>query len=247
MAKIIGNTTATPYRQVQADFLQNDNSKRDYVKNKPTFDINTSINRVILRSEKVIPIGNSINVVVLPFMGAIAGESYSLEINGILNDGNIVEENFTVTTKLDAQGFVTFYGFGKELGKDGMNIDNSFNFIPNEDYCIIFHSNPNLKSVEITIQSGRLLKQVQRKYLPITSTIDESDNLPTAKAVYDELQNIVFKEDGKGLSTNDFTDDYKTKVDNAASTEYVDGLVGDIETVLDNIITVQNSYIGGAE
>lgn len=57
--------------------------------------------------------------------------------------------------------------------------------------------------------------------------------------------NVVLKEEGKGLSTNDFTDEYKTKLDNLE--EYVDNLVGDIEAVLDNIISAQENLIGGAE
>lgn len=33
---------------------------------------------------------------------------------------------------------------------------------------------------------------------------------------------LVLKEDGKGLSSNDFTDEYKTQLENSASKEYVD-------------------------
>ena len=47
--------------------------------------------------------------------------------------------------------------------------------------------------------------------------------------VYQEALAIVFKEEGKGLSTNDFTDEYKTKVDNSVSQEYVDSVIGGIE------------------
>ena len=36
------------------------------------------------------------------------------------------------------------------------------------------------------------------------------------------LGNKVDKEKGKGLSTNDFTDDYKNKIDNASSGKYTD-------------------------
>jgi hypothetical protein len=43
------------------------------------------------------------------------------------------------------------------------------------------------------------------------------------------VENKVDKIPGKGLSTNDFTDEYKTKVDNSVSQEYVDSVIGGIE------------------
>lgn len=68
------------------------------------------------------------------------------------------------------------------------------------------------------------------------------------EGVLNQLPNLfVSKEKGKGLSTNDFTNEYKNKVDTSVSQEYVDGLVGNIETVLDSIISAQENLIGGAE
>jgi hypothetical protein len=61
------------------------------------------------------------------------------------------------------------------------------------------------------------------------------------------VQNFVVIEKDKGLSTNDFTNEDKAKLDNSVSQEYVDNLVGDIETVLDSIISAQENLIGGAE
>lgn len=61
------------------------------------------------------------------------------------------------------------------------------------------------------------------------------------------LENVVLKQVGKGLSTNDFTDEYKTKVDNSVSQEYLDEQIGYIETALDSIISAQENLIGGAE
>ena len=55
----------------------------------------------------------------------------------------------------------------------------------------------------------------------------------------------VDKEDGKVLSDNNYSDEDKEKVATATDKAYVDGLVGDIETALDNIISIQNTLIGG--
>lgn len=96
-----------------------------------------------------------------------------------------------------------------------------------------------------------------------------------------DMENKVGKEEGKGLSTNDFTDEYKEKVetteilatenqdriialeawvgdmesniyalqdDNNLQTERIETLetnIGDIETALDNIIAIQNRFMGG--
>lgn len=50
------------------------------------------------------------------------------------------------------------------------------------------------------------------------------------------LENLVFKEEGKGLSTNDFTDDYKTKLDNSVSTKYVDDVEANLKLYVDSVI-----------
>lgn len=47
------------------------------------------------------------------------------------------------------------------------------------------------------------------------------------------FENLVFREDGKGLSTNDFTNDDKLKLDNSASKEYVDAEIAKIRELLE--------------
>lgn len=97
--------------------------------------------------------------------------------------------------------------------------------------------------------------------------------LVTKEYVDTELTSKVNKEDGKGLSTNDFTNEDKEKLYSALQNEnidqtytpesenaqsgkavaeavteakdYTDTKIGDIDTALDNIIVLQNSYIGG--
>lgn len=46
------------------------------------------------------------------------------------------------------------------------------------------------------------------------------------------LENLVFKEDGKGLSANDFTNEDKSKLDNSVSKEYVDAEIAKIRELL---------------
>jgi hypothetical protein len=60
-------------------------------------------------------------------------------------------------------------------------------------------------------------------------------------------KNLVHKDGEKVLSTNDFTNEYKAKLDESVSQKYVDTIVGDIEAVLDSIISAQENLIGGAE
>ena len=73
--------------------------------------------------------------------------------------------------------------------------------------------------------------------------IDEKDyeiRKDLENSLVEFANNVVIKQQGKGLSTNDFTNDYKTKVDNSASTKYVD----DVET---NLKLYVDSVIGGIE
>ena len=69
----------------------------------------------------------------------------------------------------------------------------------------------------------------------VTSISSESTNeqYPSAKAVYDELNNKVDKEVGKGLSTNDFTNADKNKLDDiesGAEVNVIDDIKVDGET-----------------
>lgn len=46
--------------------------------------------------------------------------------------------------------------------------------------------------------------------------------------------NAVKKEQGKGLSTNDFTNEYKIKLDNSVSQEYVENYVNEVIGGIEN-------------
>lgn len=103
---------------------------------------------------------------------------------------------------------------------------------------------------------------------PATGTITYYNYATTdyvTKAISDVSKSKVDKEDGKGLSTNDFTNEYKTKLDgielganktitdselsdtstNPVQNKIITAALGDINTSLDRIIEIQNSLIGG--
>lgn len=70
-----------------------------------------------------------------------------------------------------------------------------------------------------------------------TEMSNTSENPVQNKVVTKALGEKVDKEDGKGLSTNDFTDDLKTRLENnTLSQTDLDKAIGDIETSLENII-----------
>lgn len=82
-------------------------------------------------------------------------------------------------------------------------------------------------------------------------TIDVDDKLSADslnpvqnKVVTYALGEKVDKEDGKGLSSNDFTDDLKTRLENnTLSQTDLDKAIGDVEKSLENII--QKYGLGG--
>ncbi len=79
----------------------------------------------------------------------------------------------------------------------------------------------------------------------ITWQFYDLGNIPLALA--SELSNKVDKETGKGLSTNDFTNEYKTKVDNcvAESDSNVEDLLDSFELDYTSSTTSVNWWVGG--
>lgn len=67
--------------------------------------------------------------------------------------------------------------------------------------------------------------------------------LPTADRFLSEVP--VFLNNGVNISGETFVETEPTTEYSIATKGYVDGLVGDIETALDNIIAIQNELIGG--
>lgn len=76
----------------------------------------------------------------------------------------------------------------------------------------------------VTPQNGQILvyNSTSGKFENASLTYDSSlngssENAPQTKAVYDALDDKVDKEEGKGLSANDFTNSLKTKLDGIES------------------------------
>ena len=77
-------------------------------------------------------------------------------------------------------------------------------------------------SNKTTYSSDKIVKKIEK----ISATVDLSGYAKTVD-VNESLSNKVDKIDGKGLSTNDFTDEYKVKVDeieNITNCYYIENL-----------------------
>ncbi len=191
--------------QIQADFLQNDDSQPDFVKNKPTFDIDTSINPVKLVSKKIVSFGRQGSAVIFPFMGALNGQNYTITLDTFHANGATEHQEMTVSAVLNTNREIEIKTGDQVAGKDGFIIDASGNYVMNEDCFSMFHADRNIEYVTLTIKSGHLLKQVQRKYLPITNVVDGSDKLVTAEAVEKALSEKDIPE-GSSVTITDISE-----------------------------------------
>lgn len=68
-------------------------------------------------------------------------------------------------------------------------------------------------------QVESLLEKAGSAYQKPTDGIPQSDLDESTQQILQNVENKVSKEEGKGLSTNDFTDEYKAKVEDSASQE----------------------------
>ncbi len=117
-------------------------------------------------------------------------------------DNSIARENdFSINALLEAIRLGTFKG---EKG-DSITVDNKMS----KD-----SENPVQNKV-IMAYLESLIVEVQRLMADAYREMDQN----IGKFL---VENVVFKEDGKTLSSNDFTDEDKTKLENDASKEYVD-------------------------
>lgn len=83
---------------------------------------------------------------------------------------------------------------------------------------------------------------VTKEQVGLSDVDNTSDkNKPVSEAVAKELQNKVDKVDGKGLSSNDFTDDYKERVNNTVEETRVVYSVGEIQDEYFEIPTVETT------
>lgn len=68
-------------------------------------------------------------------------------------------------------------------------------------------------------QVDSLLEKAGSSYQKPETGIPQSDLAESTQQILQNVENKVNKEEGKGLSTNDFTDEYKAKVEDSASQE----------------------------
>ena len=90
------------------------------------------------------------------------------------------------------------------------------------------------------------VKGIVEQYEVDTELSTSSINPVQNKVVTDALNNRVIKEAGKGLSTNDFTDEYKDKVDNSNFTSVDREKLNNIEEYA-QVNVLEKVYISGEE
>ncbi len=120
-------------------------------------------------------------------------------------DNSIARENdFSINALLEAIRLGTFKG-------DSITVDSKMS-----------------RESENPVQNKVIMAYIDRLITDVQRLI--SDNFQEAeRGMVDFLvKNVVFKETGKTLSSNDFTNEDKTKLDNSASKEYVDAEIAKI-------------------
>lgn len=166
MAKIIGNTTATP--NPRPDWNQIDSTKADYIKNKPS----------ILTEEDVIN---------------LIAENGGGSGGGVAVDQVQADWSQTDNTKVDY-------------------IKNKPEGLATENY--------------VDTHIAALVDTAPEELNTFKELADALGNNPNlATDVLKELNNKVNKEEGKGLSTNDYSDEEKEKLAGLKNIEIVDDLI----------------------
>lgn len=180
----LDNISAGANKNIQPDWNQNDNTKDDFIKNKPVIPTGS-----ILYST----IGTNTN-------GAMTQKSTTDELNKKVDKvagKNLSTNDYTNEEKTKLANIQA--NANKNVQSDWNETDiNSDSFIKNKP----------------TIPSGATL---------YTSTGNNVNGSMTQKAVTDALNNKVDKEVGKGLSTKDYTAADKTLVDGSINTVSVNG------------------------
>ncbi|MBQ4571666.1 MAG: hypothetical protein IJA80_00135 [Clostridia bacterium] len=123
-------------------------------------------------------------------------------------DNSIARENdFSINALLEAIRLGTFKG---EKG-DSITIDTKMS-----------------KYSENAVQNKVIVEYIQKIADEVQVIMDDAFKNFEQSVVSYITRNTVQKEDGKGLSTNDFTDEDKTKLENSVSKEYVDAEIAKI-------------------
>ena len=221
MAKIIGNTTATP--NPRPDWNQTDSTKADYIKNKPEILTETDVKQIIAETGGA---GGGGSFIVDDTLSPTSENPVQNKVVNNALDNKQDKLTFDETPTNGSQNPVTSQGIFLALSDmDSANYDK---FAPIE-------TAEQLGSITSHLQSFE--EQVRREY----ATIDYVDDEVLA------LENIIERkvsESNSGLTQ--YVDGQFTAFEQHADTKYATlEQVGDIETALDSIIAIQNSLIGG--
>ncbi|MBR2953662.1 MAG: hypothetical protein IKC45_04675 [Clostridia bacterium] len=120
-------------------------------------------------------------------------------------DNSIARENdFSINALLEAIRLGTFKG-------DSITVDSEM-----------------LKDSENPVQNRVVTAYIESLVAEMRKTLSDSYEKMEQNVGEFILEYVVIKEDGKRLSSNDFTDEDKTKLENAASKEYVDAEIAKI-------------------
>ena len=186
MAKIIGNTTATP--NPQPNWTQSDSTKADYIKNKPTVLSEDEIIGLIEEHGPDAQIQSDWN------------QTDTTEVDFIKNKptlGALSEKDEVAKTDL-ASALKTEI----ESKLDGDAVDQKINDAFN-DFAAELSDDKTVNTYK------ELIDYAATHGAEFTALVGEVD--ANTKAITEKVDKIT----GKGLSTNDFTDAYKTKLDSA--------------------------------
>ena len=94
------------------------------------------------------------------------------------------------------------------------NWNKATNFIPLDGEIIIYKADENYSYERIKIGDGETTVTDLAFINSIDTNLTQSGQAADAKAVGDAIENKVDKEEGKGLSTNDYTTEEKEKLAN---------------------------------
>ena len=244
------------------DYEQSDPSADDYIKNRPFYEdeINIEWDGTVDEStftgydpswsnytttiQKVSDMTFSeeeLNKLTLAYINPYNNSVNSLVIGGSHNitEINLLTENLMSVRSYDfCTGHIVFIALEDGVSYE-INSTKKLVFPTKGTYFAHVVENTT-NQIRATKLSGKVLKQIDTKFLP--------DSIATDADVTAAVANKVDKVTGKGLSTNDFTNDYKTTLDtlktdlNAGKKLSTNDFTNEYKEKIDNAQVVQSDY-----
>ena len=255
--------------------VQLDNGESVTVRSKNLFDKSKSINDGIKNETAVVTNTTASYVVVMENDGLIQHLkpnvkytlSYEVECLSVPENATYIETAVGLSLRNRGISGAVANPYYRQL-KVGDVINHSVSFTLTEEryengkfemlgYCNNYTDNtsgayvkPSMIIRNIQIEEGATATEYEPYIEPKTYTADADGKL-TIPSIYPSM--TIVADEGATMSVEYNRDINKLEfsgtpnLDNYYTKGEIDGIVGDIETALDNIITMQNSYIGGAE